>query len=187
MKPALLLFILFSTLIVFSQEQTQNRRFQHEFSGGYLPVIGPVFHVQGGLNFPGKKTNWFTNFSLDLDRQGNFTHNYFDYYAFTVGKHYQWKLNHFYGSLGFNAGLFVSYPSFDKNYYRWINSGICLTPRGEIGWNGDKIIVCSGLYISMGGGYYHHPELFELYDYKKSPWFYKFSGVLCPYVKVILK
>ena len=186
MKQLLILFFLLRALVTFAQQEEKKREYQLEFSAGGFVYLMKSYHVGVGVNLPAKKPNWYTNFALDLDRNGYFTRDYNDYYALTIGKHYQWNKNHFYGSLGFNAGFYCAFPSFDVNYYRWFATGLSLAPRGEIGWSGKKINLCIGLYFSMGAGYYKNPELEELYPYKQKA-FYKFNGAMSPYLKVILK
>lgn len=187
MKHSLIIFFLLSALLSVAQQEEKKRNYQLEFSAGGFVYITKSYHLGIGVNFPGKKPNWYTNFALDLDRYGSFTHHYNDYYTLTIGKHYQWNKNHFYGCLGFNAGLYVAYPSFDENYYRWFATGLGIFPRGEIGWSGKKFTLCAGLYFSLGGGYYQNPELEVLFGHQNKHWFHRFQGAASPYVKIILK
>lgn len=186
MKHSLIIFFVLPTLLSFAQQEEKKRNYQLEFSAGGFVYIAKSYHIGIGVNFPGKKPNWYTNFALDLDRNGSLTKYYNDYYTLTVGKHYQWIKNHFYSCLGFNAGLYFAYPSSNKDYPGTFGTGIGLFPRGEIGWSGKKFTLCAGLYFSLGGGYYQNPEA-EKYSGYNDHWFTKYGGAASPYLKIILK
>ena len=194
MKRLLILsFLLLCCFPVAAQEE-RDRNYQIELSGGtwgfLLKEYALAYHIGAGLNFPANKPGWYNNFSLTLSRNGQFLENYEDYYTLTAGKHRQWTKGHFYSSLGLNAGVYFAYPGFDQNYYRWINTGLALTPRGELGWRNERLTVCYGMHLSIGAGYYRNPEMEALNNQNGVPpkglqdWF-GMSGTLCPYVKVI--
>lgn len=185
MKQTVIFLFLLFMLPAFGQEE--KRDYQIEVSAGafgFWPSskIYGAYHLGAGLNFPAKRAGWYNNFSLNLTRNGGFLEHYTDYYTLTAGKNRQWTKGHFYSSLGLNAGLYFGYPSFDVNYYRWINTGIALHPRGEIGWAGENVKIAFGLYVSMGFGYYNNPEMDEWH--KHDHWFRGMGGA-SPYLKII--
>jgi hypothetical protein len=175
----------------FSQDTLEGqpkRKYQLEFSAGvftYHPFKAKLgyYHLGGGINFPGKKPNRYTNFSLNLNRYGNLN-VYTDYHTLTIGRHRQWVRGHFYGSLGINAGFFVAYSYYP--HYQWWSMGIGLFPRGELGWSGEKMVICVGVYLSVGGGYFNYPDWYKPFGHDHS-WFRRYSSAGSPYLKILLK
>jgi hypothetical protein len=187
MNKYLLLFALLVSLQSFGQSSDSSRR-QIEISGvGYK--LNRVLYTQYslGVNFAAKKENWYTNLALsvnthDATKRGG---SIFTVYTLSIGKSYQWTNNHFFATLGGNAGpLYGVYTNSPKTIR---HIGIGLIPKAELGYNMKRIILSTGIY-QAAGACFRAEYNYGVFEVQSKPSHYiRFTGALNLYVKLILK
>ena len=186
MNKFLLLFVIIYSTTGFCQNTDTLKR-QIEISGVGYKLSGTLYtQIAMGVNFPAKKAGWYNNLALSVNNQDTRSQGIvYARYSLSVGKSYQLIHRHFFATAGFNTGLF--YGNFTADQYIIRHMGIDFIPKLEIGYNARKVIISTSVYFSSGIGYRAEYQYGEFIEQPRPQDYFRITGELNLYLKLILK
>ncbi len=146
-----LLCLMISIQFLLGQLDSNSR--QIEFGAVHYKYNGNSSnHLFMGVNFSTEKLRWKNNVAMSFNTLENDHENFiFSFMTINGGKNYQIHKQRFYGGLGMNAGVFYANSNFYDYTIRFYGINVC--SKIEAGFRLNKIVLCTGFFITVGYGY----------------------------------